>query len=312
MSQGFLLRLDPLLKQVFAIALVTGAGVVAGPAGVVAAGAAVIGANQVFKAVRLELNVRDELVRTLELQANRQELIGALNSIIEGVQDKVKKPLLIITDGLDKVPATRAQLLFADSNLLTEPACALVCAAPIEFYHRLSAGQAMNLFDDYKMLPNPPVQKRPPTGEHWKMERDIDEDSLGVMRRVVSKRLEARGKGVDEIIAAEALSLLARASGGVMRELIRYFRTAGEFAQLLGAMRIDEAIAHDVINRQRQDIAPRLNFDHREALRRVLRRGTASGGQLEDELLRSLHLLSYQDDSGNSWFDAHPNVLPLL
>jgi hypothetical protein len=43
--------------------------------------------------------------------------------------------------------------------------------------------------------------------------------------------------------------------------------------------------------------------------------GELSGGQretVEDELLRSLHLLSYQDDSGHSWFDAHPNVLPLL
>jgi hypothetical protein len=56
--KGFSLRLDPLLKQVFAIALVAGAGVVAGPAGIVAAGAAAIGAKQVLKAIRLELNIR--------------------------------------------------------------------------------------------------------------------------------------------------------------------------------------------------------------------------------------------------------------
>jgi hypothetical protein len=80
-------------------------------------------------------------------------------------------------------------------------------------------------------------------------------------------------------------------------------------------MQLDETIAQDVINQHRQEIAPRLNVEHHEALRRVLKQGKLSGGQyeaLEDDLLRSLYLLSYQDDSGNSWFDVHPNVLPLL
>jgi len=70
-----------------------------------------------------------------------------------------------------------------------------------------------------------------------------------------------------------------------------------------------------LINQHRQGIAPRLNVDHREALRRVLKQGELSGGQreaVEDELLRGLYLLSYQDDSDRFWFDAHPNVLPLL
>jgi hypothetical protein len=164
--KGFSLRLDQLLKQVFAMALVTGAGALGGPAAVVAAGAAVVGADQVFKATRLELNVRDDLVRNLELRANRQELIGALNRIIEAVQESAQKPVLIITDGLDKVPAARARLLFAESALLTEPACALVYAAPIEFHHRVDAGVVTNLFDDSRMLPNPPVQRRPPTGDN--------------------------------------------------------------------------------------------------------------------------------------------------
>jgi hypothetical protein len=313
--KGFSLKLDQLLKQVFAIALTTGAGAVGGPAAAMAAGAAVIGADQVFKAIRLELNVRDDLVKTLELPANRQEVIGALNKIIEGVQDRTQKPVLIIIDGLDKVSATRARLLFADSTLLTEPACALVYAAPIEFHHRLTAGQAVNLFDEYRMLPNPTVQRRPLTGDNWKLARNPDETGLKVMRKVVAKRLTARGKAADDTISPTALDLLARTSGGVMRELIRYVRNAAEFAQLLDKMHIDEAIARNVVEQQRQDIALRLTVDHREALRQVMTQGELSGGQreaVEDELLRSLHLLSYQDASGHSWFDVHPNILPLL
>ena len=87
------------------------------------------------------------------------------------------------------------------------------------------------------------------------------------MSKVISKRLTARGKIVDDMISQAALDLLARTSGGVMRELIRYVRNAVEFAQLLDKMQIDEMIAQNVVDQQRQDISLRLTVDHREALR---------------------------------------------
>jgi DnaJ-domain-containing protein 1 len=103
-------------------------------------------------------------------------------------------------------------------------------------------------------------------------------------------------------------------SGGVMRELIRSFRDAATFTQLLDRMQIDQEIVQKAIHRRRQELGPRLTLAHRDALKLILRQGMLSGGQqeaTEDELLRNLHLLSYQDN-GNAWFDAHPNVLPLL
>jgi len=306
--QGFSLRLDQLLQQVFALVLTTGAGAVAGAP-------AAAGVQGVLKATRLELNVRDELVRILELPANRVQILGALNVIIEAVQAQAHKPLLIITDGLDKVPPSRARLLFAESNLLTEPACALVYAAPIEFYHHLIAGHVTNLFHEYKMLPNPPVYKRPSSGEHWQMDRGPNADGLRVMQRVVARRLRIiEVKQMDDVITPEALKALALASGGVMRELVRSVREAATFAQLLDATRIDEVLARRVTQQQRQEIAARLTMNHREAIRRVLQQGALHGGQheaTEDELLRSLYLLSYEDDQ-SFWFDAHPNLLSLL
>ncbi len=117
------------------------------------------------------------------------------------------------------------------------------------------------------------------------------------------------------MIAPEALSLLARMSGGVMREFVRYIRDGATTAQLLGAERIDEEVARRVVARHQQEIAPRLNLGHREAIKRVLTQGALSGGEhesTEDDLLRSLHLLSYQGSGTPFWFDAHPNVLGLL
>jgi hypothetical protein len=306
--KGFTLKVDQLLKQIAAMAIGAGAGILAGPA--TAAAGAVTG---LLVATKLELNVRDELVKTLELPINRQEVIGALNEIIAWVQQKDGRPVLIITDGLDKVPAARARLLFAESSLLREPACALIYAAPIEFYYRVAAWQANNIFDDYLILPNPPVTKCPPTGNDWQLEREIAA-GLEIMRKVVRKRLVARDLDADKVIMPEALTLLARMSGGVMRELIRSFRDAATFTQLLDRMQIDQEIAQKAIHRRRQELGPRLTLTHRDALKLILRQGMLSGGQqeaTEDELLRNLHLLSYQD-TGNAWSDAHPNVLPLL
>jgi hypothetical protein len=308
------LKLSELLKQVFAITFVAGAGALGGPPAALVAGAFVVGANEILKTTRLELNVSDKLVKILELPPNRQEVIGALNQIIEQVSRKAQKPLLIITDGLDKISATRARVLFASSTLLTEPASALIYAAPVELYHRLPAGQAKNLFNEFKILPNLPVHQRPPTGENWQVERTPNEEGLKVMRRVVAKRLEAHNKSPDEVITPEALGLMTRMSGGVMRQLIHYFQEAATSAQSLKQLRINEAMVQGVIDEHRLEITPQLSHDHSEALRRVLQQGKLGGGQqeaLEDDLLHSVHLLSYQDDR-HFWFDAHPNVLPLL
>lgn len=307
------LKLSELLKQIFAITFVAGAGALAGPPAAVAAGAFVIGAGKILNTARLELGVRDEIVKILELPPNRIAVIGALNQIIEAVGRKAGKPLLIITDGLDKVAAARARLLFADNNLLTEPAGTLVYAAPIEFYHRLMGGQAKNIFNDFKMLPNLPVHKRPPTGDMWRAEREANEEGISVMRQVVAKRLEARQRSLDEVITPDALDLMARMSGGVMRQLIHYFREAATSAQAQAQTLIDEAIVREVVSEHRLEIAPQISHDHSEALQAVLKQGRLSGGRnvdLEDDLPHSIHLLSYEDE--HFWFDAHPNVLPLL
>lgn len=165
------------------------------------------------------------------------------------------------------------------------------------------------------MLPNPPVTRRPPTGEHWQMDREAHEDGLRVMQRVVARRLRSlEVRQVDEVITPEALKALALASGGVMRELVRSVREAATFAQLLNVPRIDATLAQRVLQQQRQEVTPRLTVDHREALRRVLQQGALHGGQheaIEDALLRSLSLLSYEDDQ-HFWFDAHPHLLSLL
>jgi hypothetical protein len=94
---------------------------------------------------------------------------------------------------------------------------------------------------------------------------------------VLHKRLVGREKPVEDIISPAAVDILARASGGVMRELIRLFRGAARIARQRNIPQIDETIALDAVGRQRQEIAPRLNIQHRQALQEVLKQGTLSG-----------------------------------
>ncbi|MGE0683294.1 MAG: hypothetical protein AB7P69_20645 [Candidatus Binatia bacterium] len=315
-QEHFSLKKDQLLWQVFSFALVAGAVAVGGPAVALPAGAFALGANKVLKAARLELNVRDEHVKTLELPPNRAGVLGALNNIIEDVQEKAKKPLLVIIDGLDKVSFARARLLFVDSALLAEPTCALVYSAPIEFAHRPEGGQMLNFFSQHTTLRNPSVQKKPLTEKNWKAKRESNDDGIAVMQKILVKRLAAHGKSTDDIITPDAAHLLARTSGGIIREFVRYLHDAATFAQLRETFHIDMEIAQNAVNQQRQVKELQLGTLHREVLRAVLQKGQLSGKQsdmeVEEILLRSLSLLSYQDDHADAWFDAHPNVLPLL
>jgi DNA polymerase III delta prime subunit len=205
-------------------------------------------------------------------------------------------------------------VLFAESSLLSEPACALIYAAPIEFYFRIGARGANDYFTDYKILPNPPVIKRPPTGDDWRAERRDDEAAIEVMRKVVRKRLENRGLQPQEVVTSEALDVMAKMSGGVMRDLIRLFSDAATFAQTLKRERIDEEIARKAVYKYRREMSARMTVVLRNALIDVLKEGYLKNGnqtEAEDDLVKALYLLSYQSGD-DTWFDAHPNLLPVL
>ena len=131
---------------------------------------------------------------------------------------------------------------------------------------------------------------------------------------MVQKRLETRGLTLEQVINPDALRLLAMTSGGVMRELMRYMQEAATSAQLLSVSHIDEDIAQRVMSRHRRGLAPRLTIRHRQALRDVLVHGALMREEreaVEDQPLRGLYVLSYEDEDG-AWFDVHPNALPLL
>lgn len=313
--KGYRLDAGQLLRQVFAVALVTSAVAVGGLPAALPAGAFLYGAEKVAKTARVELNVQDSHVRELSSSPNRAEVLGTLNAIISDVERKAKKPLLILVDGLDKVPQGRADLIFLKNDLLAAPACVLVYAAPIEFSYRPSGERKpKDLFGAQKMLPNPPVHLRPPTGTDWRALRQPNKAGLNVMRKVATKRIEANGRTTEEVIVPEALNLLACMSGGVMREFVRYLHEAARDALLQKRGQIDLAIAQDVVDRQRQELAIELDLQHREVLRAVLERGFLIGRQreVEEALLRGNYLLAYGDHGESAWFDAHPNVLPLL
>jgi hypothetical protein len=304
--KGFKLNLTDILKQV-AAGLFKAGGLATGDPAVMLAAAA-------FEATRLELNVGDEHIRTLELPPNRIEIIGALNRIIEWVRSASGKRVLLIVDGLDKVATPRARLLFADSSLLRDPLCSLVYAAPIVFYHRAEAWQAKQIFDAYEMLANVPVQNTLPRDKQWLESRELSAPGIEVMRKVVERRLEKHNLSVDDVITTEAMTLLAQMSGGVMRTLILLFNNAATFAKMKGQDRIDRELALKAVMKQRMEFKLRLNLQYREALEKVIKERTLLGGasgSVEDELLINDYLLSYRDEN-DAWFDIHPNVLPLL
>ncbi|MGH9939956.1 MAG: hypothetical protein ACREAM_27250, partial [Blastocatellia bacterium] len=303
--KGFALKLQPVLKQITAMVIGAGAGAtVAGPVG------AMIGA--IGATTALDLNVRDDLTRTLEMPLNKIEIIGALQTIINEIQLAARLPLLIIIDGLDKVPPAQAHKLFSETRLLSEPDCALLYAAPIDLYFR--SNRVVHIFNEHAKLPALIVNKRPPTGDDWRRDRAENPAGIELLRKVAARRLESHGLTVDQIIDDAALNRLARMSGGIMRDMIRLFREAAFNAQLLGKTRIDDEIARNAVAKYQNEHGSQLKENEREVIRRALRQGWFSGGASandEYDLVYNLHLLSYEEGN-NIWIDAHPLVLSSL
>jgi hypothetical protein len=161
----------------------------------------------------LDLNVGKKLVRTLEMPLNKIEIIGALQAIIEAIQSAARLPLLILIDGLDKVRPAQAASLFSDTRLLCEPGCALIYAAPIDLCFR--SNRVAQMFNEFPKLPTPPVNKRPPTKDEWRREREENVEGIDLLCRVVARRQELRGLTIAQVIENDALRLLARMSGGI-------------------------------------------------------------------------------------------------
>lgn len=250
--------------------------------------------------MRFSLDLAKVELERLRVGPVLRETVGRINAIIADAEAKAGYNLLVMVDGLDKMPWIEAQSVFEYSSALAEVRCRTVYTLPYGLY-KTRGFSRREYFDIYE-LPNVKLHAQ---GER----EELHEPGFEVMRQVVRLRLETLGMEMENVITTNALDKLIWGSGGVMRALIKLMRSAAIEAETHGKTRIDTWVAERALQIDQRGRSAGLSDTTLDYLRSF-----EETGHLEEErlfLLEDGNVVAYQD-KGRIWYAVHPNVLPLL
>jgi len=270
------------------------------------AGAAVKTLGQFF---RFSFGLDKEVVKNVNAEPDIERMITVLNSVIEDVENKAKKKVIFLVDGLDKLRDIELiRLNFIDKKFLNGPKCHVIYTGPLDLYHEMYLGNIRLFFpvhsiSNIKLFNKEDNQRTNPIKESWQFMKDV-----------VEKRLQWIGYTTTEtVITQDALDLLIKGSGGVMRDFIRLIQDAAVYAEIEEKERIEVSHAKKVLNELRRQLSALLTTKYKETLdkvRQIKNRVdeadeivTQGKDTLCDILLRSDIVLSYIN--ADIWYDAH-------
>lgn len=290
-NKGYEVDLDKLLDGL----LVFGGAVLAGPVGA-AAGMAFSRFVQRFSPFRFKSSTDVEMVRKIEVEPSIEAMLDTLNAIIDDVRNKAGRSPVMLVDGLDKLRDLDViSLNFLEKDFLSRPNCSVLYTGPLDLYYSPQFGGVRARFP---IIPFSQVKL------HDRDDLDLlEEDSYGAMRAVVRQRLESLSLKPEDVIVPDALNLLIRGSGGIMRDFIRLVQGAAMQAEVTSKGQIGRPEASKAVNELRRQLMAQLTPNYRRVLDEVRRTHDRVDAPECDLLLRNNVVVSYFND--DVWYDAH-------
>ena len=248
-----------------------------------------------------------------ELQRYSFDLVNRVNLLLDDAHRALKEAgrpanLLIVVDNLDRLRHEVGRRLFQENgDQLKQLRAHVIYTVPIASV--LAPMNVGRVFEHRFTLPM--VQVRKPDGGR-------SERGIGVLLRVLDERLDC-----DSVFTSRTVArLLARMSGGSVRDLIRLVSSARLVAVAQGKGKIDRSSAMHAITKLRieykqilipgQVYYPMLVKVHETHQDWFEDAETASADRVAEhrgffnELLSSGAVSEY--DGGDSWYDVHPVI----
>ena len=252
----------------------------------------------VLQSFTLTSGVSEEVARKRTIEPQVQAIITNVNLIIAAVETKAEKPLLVVVDGLDKLPRfEQAKLIFLDSRALLGPVCRIIYTVPMSIYISPLFRQVEEEWHSY-LLPNIKLYEK-------EAEQQQYESGYQILREVVTKRLQLKNLPLQEVFDSKALEeWLIPKSGGILREFIGLVHDAIREAKNMNLDTVNPEAAQKAVEKRVAKLTLRLTTTSVEELRKVRREKRPSGTPASTELLHGLFILAYQNHQ--TWFDAHP------
>lgn len=234
------------------------------------------------------------------LKGRMDELIDSINTLTGHIEQRLKRPVLIVVEDADKPDLGLALPIFKDyGRLLTRPEVSIIYTFPIGLYYSKDFAAIKSAFPSNFFLANIRLFQRLTHAQH--------PEGWAQMEALLRNRLS------DELISPEAVQQLIENSGGVARVLVRLTQRAAVRASMRGpTAQITTADATASIEAERNDQAAGLTEADYTLLAsyRDKPRRPESGNADVQNLLHALALLEYRNH--DTWASLHPILLPIV
>ena len=286
--------------------LATGLAVVVGSSALAAAGASdSVAGNaglQTLQAVAnswaWKVGLRDRRHRGDQDEKVRA-VLDATSAIIEHLQTDLRRRVVLILDGLDRVrdPA-RFERLFVDSSLLADLPCDLVVAAHLALVQRFRGFLTVDKRFD---LSNEPVAAKAAPWDPG--------PGTAFFAELVERRLDAMRRGEraipEGVFPRATVERLAWCSGGRLRDFVGFVQALAERGYREAWSVVPDDAVSAMLDEKRRQRSDGLNRDEIALLQEVARDPDhrLPGGPLALDLLQRQLLLPYPNEE--TWYLPH-------
>ncbi|MCK5889978.1 MAG: hypothetical protein KAG19_08545 [Methylococcales bacterium] len=225
------------------------------------------------------------------LKREMSVFIDKLNLLVkearEAVQSKGHTDLVIIVDGLEKMhydtnpegQSTYSELFVRHAEQLRSPECHIIYTVPIFLAYNQNLGSD---FDDIKVLPMV----------------NTKEEGIEQLIEIIKRRVDVE-QVFDDL---EQLKVLAKMSGGVVRDLMRLIRMSTE----TDADKISEADVAFAVNTLKKQYDRLIRNEDISIFKQIK---MTKRVQSDEAFARPLDLrLILEYENGSRWADLHPAV----
>lgn len=248
----------------------------------------------------------EQVKHTIRLKLDPQvsQLIERANLLLLEAQKKLKHPLVIIVDNLDRIvlqeataDRTNHDVIYIDhGDQLCSLEAHVIYTIPISMFYSSHAPALKAIFPDYTVLPM--IKSRTPDNQPNK-------DGLDALHEILSRRIV-----LEDIFTEDAVDYLCRMSGGHSRDLLTLVRYATRYPLSRWPQPIDMQVAKRAVDKLIAEYSRAIPEEHYPLLAQVYFNKSIRNDGAHGKMLYSQSVLEYYNGAP-PWHDVHPVVLEL-
>ncbi len=261
---------------------------------------------KLFARVIGQIKSGEQIKNTIRRQLDPQisQLVERTNLLLSEACNKLKRPLVIIVDNLDRIALqeisherTNHDIIYIEhGGQLCDLAAHVIFTIPISMFYSVRAPVLTSIFPDYAVLPM--IKGRDHDGQS-------NELGMQALHQILERRIV-----LEQAFTDDAITFLCQMCGGHPRDLMMLVRYSTRYALNRWPRPIDLNAATRAVGRLITEYSRMIPEEHYPLLARVHLDKSILNDGAHRLMLYNLSVLEYYNGPP-PWHDVHPVVLEL-